>query len=295
MSAIAITRSPLPGVAAGMFVAVTLVVCGDTAGKALTGLGVHPFVIGWMRFALGLGLLAPVLGSVRSNLRGALALPLALRGGLIACGIASILTALRTEPFADVFGAFFIGPAVSYLLSTTLLKERSTVLRGLLIGLGFVGVLMVVQPGIGFRPGMIFALLAGVFYGSYLTMTRLLAMRHPARTLLFSQLLWGTLLLAPFGLWQAGSVGAAGSAGGAVLVLVSAMGSAAGNYLIVRISRAAPGTVVAPLVYLQLVSAAIMGWAVFGTMPDRLALAGLAVITGSGLASLWFARGDLRR
>ena len=52
-----IRHGSLPAVAAAMFLAVTLVVLGDTAGKALTAAGLHPFVIGWSRFLLALVML----------------------------------------------------------------------------------------------------------------------------------------------------------------------------------------------------------------------------------------------
>ena len=285
----------LPSVAAWMFAALTLVVAGDTAGKALGGMGVHPFVIAWTRFVLALVLLAPVLGPVRANLRGSLRPLLALRGATIALAISSILTALRTEPLADVYGAFFIGPVVAYVLACVLLGERTTPVRSGLMGLGFAGVLLVVQPGLDFHFGIIFAVIAGCCYGTYLVLTRRLAGQHPAGTLLFSQLLWGSVVLAVPGAAHLDSLARVPVGPVAGLVLVSALGSAAGNWLIVRISRVVPGTLVAPLVYLQLVSATAMGWIVFGSWPDAVALAGLAVITVSGLGSLWFARDQLAR
>lgn len=295
MASVAPPATPsLPAIGAGMFAALTLVVIGDTAGKALTGAGVAPFFVGWSRFLLALVLLAPMLGPLRANLRQSFSLPLALRGAAIAGGISSILTALRTEPIANVYGAFFIGPVVAYVLARLVLAERTSLPRSLLMATGFLGVMMVVQPGLAFRPGMAFALLAGCLYGVYLVMTRQLAPRMASRTLLFSQLFWGAVLLTPMG--APGAAGLVGmlTPGLAALVLVSALGSAAGNYLIVRISRLAPASLVAPLVYLQLISATLAGWIVFGALPGPLALAGLAVITASGLASLWLARGALR-
>lgn len=284
----------LVAVGAAMFLAVTLVVAGDTAGKALGGLGVHPFLIAWARFLLALLLLAPVLGPLGANLRQAMHPGLALRGAVIAAGIASILTALRTEPIADVYGAFFIGPVIAYVLSLLMLGERSDLARGALMGLGFLGVLMVVQPGLNFRFGIVFALFAGGMYGLDLVLTRRFAGRYRPGAMLFSQLFWGSVVLAPMGLWHAGSLLGQPTPGRLALILVSALGSAAGNYLIVRISRQVPASVVAPMVYLQLISAAVMGWLAFGALPDPLALAGLAVITASGLGSLWFARSALR-
>lgn len=278
-----------------MFLGVSLIVCGDTAGKALGGMGVHPFVIAWMRFALGLILLAPFLGPVRANIARLPDRWLILRGALIAGAISSILTALRTEPIANVFGAFFVGPVVSYVLSRLVLQERTTWLRSLLIVTGFVGVLMVVQPGTGFRPNMIFALLAGSLYGCFLALTRRMTAHHGNGAMLFSQLFWGMVVLTPFAVFHAGSVSAATSGTGVMLIVISALASAVGNHLIVRMSRTAPGTVVAPLIYLQLISAAIMGWLVFDALPNLLATAGLVVIAASGLASLWFARAELGR
>ncbi|MGR3540817.1 MAG: DMT family transporter [Hasllibacter sp.] len=275
-----------PAVFGTVFLAMTCVVVGDTAGKLLTGGGVAPGFVAWSRFALGLAVLAPVLGVRRAEWR-ALADPrLWLRAALIAGGIASILTALRTEPIADAFGALFVGPLVAYALSALLLGERVTAARTALVLLGFAGVLLVVRPGFGMGPGMPFAVLAGVLYGGYLTATRWLAGGFRPGFLLLSQLAIGAALLAPVG------VGAVPSGGAALwaLVLVSALGSAAGNYLIVRVSRQAEASVVAPLIYTQLISAAAIGLAVFGTWPDAVTLAGLTLILVSGLASLHLAR-----
>ena len=104
--------------------ATTAIVCGDTAGKLLTGAGVQPLFVAWSRFALAALVLAGALGLRVSNLRSLLDWRLVLRAALIVGGIASILTALRTEPIANVFGAFFVGPIVAYAISALFLGER---------------------------------------------------------------------------------------------------------------------------------------------------------------------------
>ena len=58
----------------------------------------------------------------------------------------------------------------------------------------------------GDQPGIGFALLAGGCCGLYLTLTRRLAGQYPAGAMLFSQLLCGSVILAPLGLAQAGSL-----------------------------------------------------------------------------------------
>lgn len=51
--------------------------------------------------------------------------------------------------------------------------------------------------------------------------------------------------------------------------------------------RAAPASVLAPLQYLEIVSATILGWLVFGDLPDALKWLGIAIIIGSGLYIIW--------
>ena len=266
-----------------VFAAVSFVVLGDTAGKLLTGAGTAPGFVAWSRFAIAAAVLVPLLRPSGAEWRALGDWRLWLRGALIAGGIASILTALRTAPIADVFGAFFVGPIVSYALCVLLLGERVTPARSALLACGFAGVLMVVRPGLGAPEGIGFALLAGLFYGGYLAATRWLAGAWRPGVLLASQLIAGAVLLAPAGL---AALPAAWDGRLAALVALSAFGSAAGNYLLVRVSRTVPGSLVAPLVYTQLISATLAGVLVFGDWPDPLALAGLAVILASGLGSL---------
>ncbi|MEM7075332.1 MAG: DMT family transporter [Pseudomonadota bacterium] len=272
---------------AGVFVSMSFIVLGDTAGKALTAQGVAPVFVAWTRFAIAAVLLLPVSGLTRNEMGGLFNWRLWLRAGLICGGIASILTALKTVPIADVYGAFFVGPSVAFLLSALVLREQVTWLRGILLACGFVGVLLVVQPGLNAPPGVGFAVLAGIFYGAYLTATRWLAPAYRPRFLLISQLVIGAILLAPFG---ASAPLPPLTPSLSALVVASALASAAGNYLLVMISRTTPASVVSPLVYTQLIAATAAGYVFFGDLPDPVALTGLAIILASGLGSLRLAR-----
>lgn len=275
-----------------VFIACCLIVLGDTAGKLLTGGGVAPVFVAWTRFAVAALVFLPFSGLKLSELR-CLAHPLVvLRGLFVTGGISSILTALQTEPIANVFGAFFIGPIVSTTLAVIFLRERPSLPRVGLLILGFAGVMLVVKPGFGATPGIGFAVLAGAFYGAFLATTRAIAGRYRPRLLLLSQLLVGALVLAPFGVITAEP--AAMSTQLWALIGLSALGSAAGNYLIVQANRRADASLIAPLIYSQLIAATISGVLVFGDWPDAVALLGLCTILASGLGSLWLARGRLR-
>ena len=127
-----------------MFIAMSMIPAGDLAGKLLTGsYGASPVFVAWSRFLIGMAILLPF---VRFSAFRLLAdWRLWLRALLITCGILSIQTALRTEPLANVFAAFFVGPIVSFTLSAVLLREPAGLWRSLLMLLGFCGVLLVVR------------------------------------------------------------------------------------------------------------------------------------------------------
>ena len=270
-------------IAALVFTAVTFVVLGDTAGKLLTARGADPLFVAWSRFALAALILLPASGLSRRELAGLADKRVLFRAALIAGGISCILTALKTEPIANVFGAFFVGPVVSYILAIVFLRERPSFSRSALMALGFSGVMLVVKPGFGASPGMAFALAAGTFYGAFLVMTRRIAGEFRPRFLLISQLLIGSAILAPAGLNAQLPEAGLELTG---LIAISAFGSAAGNYMLVVASRKAEASLIAPLVYTQLISAAVLGVAVFDDWPDLISLAGLSLIALSGLGTL---------
>ena len=265
------------------FVAVSLVVFGDTAGKLLTAQGVAPGLVAWSRFALAAVLLFPFVRVRKTDLLMLRDWRVLLRGCFISGGIFSILTALQTEPIANVYGAFFVGPIVSYGIAYSFMGEAVSRSKTLLLLVGFVGVLMVVQPGFGMSSGILFALLAGCCYGSYLATTRLVAGAFPAPLLLISQLMIGSFVLLPVGISEPLLTLNATSY---FLIGLSAIFSAAGNYLLVLANRWAEATLIAPLVYSQLISASVSGLVVFGDWPDKIALLGLCLIIVSGCGKL---------
>lgn len=268
-----------------MFIAMSLIPMGDTAGKLLVTVhGFNPFFLAWSRFGLGALMVLTFLPKSQLDMRLFLDWRIWLRALLITAGISSILTALQTEALPDVFGAFFVGPILSFFLSAWLLKEPVTKAQTMLLLLGFCGVLLVVKPGFGMTSGIGFAVLAGLFYGSYLTASRWLATAAAPRALLFSHLAIGAVVLTLPGLAHIPAFTPQITA----LTLLSAFASMAGNLLLIIAYRMAPASKLAPFVYFQLIAATLLGWAVFNDLPDALTLMGLAVlvITGVGSAAI---------
>lgn len=265
-----------------MLIAMALIPAGDSAGKLLTdGQGAAPVFVAWSRFAFGALMVAPFIAR-DIDLRLFLNWRIWLRGLMLVGGITSILTALSTEPIANVFGAFFVGPILSWLLSVWLLREPFSVLRFGLICLGFFGVILVVKPGFGMTPGIGFAVLAGLFYGVYLVMSRAMARVARPRAMLFTQLMVGALVLAVPGALAVPEI----TAPIAALTLTSAACSMLGNLLLIMAYSRAQASRLAPFVYTQLIWATVLGALIFGNLPDGLALMGLLLLLASGLASL---------
>ncbi|MEJ6396314.1 DMT family transporter [Yoonia sp. 208BN28-4] len=265
--------------------AMTCIVGGDAAGKVLTGQGFSAYFVAWARFSVAVVVIAPFCGLQRAEMPMLIRWPVILRAALISVAIACILTALKTEPMANVFGGFFIGPVVAYFLSALVLGERISFARTALLMVSFAGVLLVVKPGFGMTAGMGFAVLAGCLHGSYLVTTRWLAGDYRPRFLLFSQLAIGAVILAPMALGSLPPLTWAVAG----LLAISALGSAGGNFILVNVSRTTPAGVIAPLIYSQLLVAMVLGLVVFGDFPDGLSLIGLVVIAVAGVASVWFA------
>ena len=167
------------------------------------------------------------------------------------------------------------------MLAVLFLREPVTHLRTALVVLGFIGVLVVVRPGMGATTGVLWALMAGTFYGIFLTMSRWLGPLGTPLEMTLTQLVVAAVLLLPFGVVNFPAM----SAPVAALTVASALCSMLGNLLLLYAYKVAPATLIAPMVYFQLVAAVGLGWLVFGALPDLWTWIGLAVILSAGLAS----------
>ncbi|MEM6306454.1 MAG: DMT family transporter [Pseudomonadota bacterium] len=264
-----------------MLIGMSCIPAGDAASKMLTStLDVAPGFVAFTRFAVAAVIVLPFAS--RGGW-GVFADPLVwLRGALIGGGISSITVALETVDLATAFGGLFFAPIVSFVSAAVFLREPTSPARLALVVMGFVGVLMVAQPGLTFTIGKGLAVMAGLFYGLYLTVSRVTAQHHAPLKLLLSQLCIAALLSAPFGLSAVPQI----SAPIGLYTLLSALFSMVGNLLLILAYALAPATRLAPLVYFQLIVALTLGWGVFGHWPNPLACAGLMVIALSGWASV---------
>ena len=203
--------------------------------------------------------------------------------GLRACFlvIAMLLyfLAIARIPLSLAVAAYFVGPIVAVLLATVVLGERLTAAKAASLAFGFIGTLLVLHPLGEIDFGVIFALGSGIFFGAYLVATRTAARSSPAvRTLAF-QCVCGAVLLTPQAVfnWSAPDLSA--------LLLFAAMGlvSAVSHFLAISAFRHAEATLLAPLVYVELLSAIGLGMLLFGERPGPTVIVGSAMIVLAGL------------
>lgn len=253
-----------------------------------------PWLVGFLRYLLGAAvILAPALRlGVRALWPKAPRLQL-LRGAFHAGGMMLWFAALPLVTLAELTAIGFSGPLFICLGAVLFLHERMTGARWAAVLVGFAGVLLVVDPFgaggfAGVSTGMLLMLAsAPVFAGSFLV-AKVLTRHERSDLVVLWQHLLVSALLAPFALaeWTGPS-----AAQWALLVVCGFLG-AGGHYCIVRAFRVADISAVQSVKFLELVWAALLGLAMFGTVPESATVLGGVVILAS---TLWLARLEARR
>lgn len=281
------TLSPFTLAALIMGFGIAGIPLGDTAGKLMfQHNAVEPIFVAWSRYGLGIILVWLAFAGRGFKLSVFKDWRLWLRSAFVMAAVVSILHSIQTEPLANAFAAFFIGPIFAYFGAALFLKEKITWFRSITLICAFFGVLIVVRPGISMSSGLIYALIGGLFYAAFLVSTRWLSHVAAPRMLLISNLAMGTALLTPWGISSIPRIDFEMS----VLILWSAAASAVGNMAIVLSSSLVDGSRIAPLIYMQVVYATIFGVLFFGDFPDGWTWLGLAVLVTSGFASFFAQR-----
>jgi drug/metabolite transporter (DMT)-like permease len=199
-------------------------------------------------------------------------------------------TSVRYLPLADAVAVAFGGPFIVTALSVPLLGEQVDGRRWLAIGVGFVGMLLIVQPtGAGFRPAALLVIASSFAYAFLMIMSRWMARRSDGKEKTFTFLYYTFVLQATFGWlvviivlggWRPMTPGELGlGAGMGTLALT-------GHFGITRAFQLAPVSLVAPFEYTALVWATMLGFIVFRDFPGADVWIGVAVIIVAGLYTI---------
>lgn len=263
--------------------AVVIFACMDTTTKYLTGSFDAPFVMA-ARYVGNLILLLAFVGPggaqrmVKTKRTGLVW----LRGVCLATGSLLIAFALQRIPVAEATAIMFMAPLLIVIAAGPLLGERIGRTGWVAAVLGFFGVLMIARPGSGLDPvGVMFALASVLTVTGYQLLSRILVASETTIALLFYAALTGSAALgavAPL-FWPDHQL--TGLEIG-LLIALGGMGGL-GHFLLTAAFRHAPASLLAPMNYLQLFWALLLGWLVFDHMPDAFSIAGMAIVAGSGI------------
>lgn len=204
----------------------------------------------------------------------------ALRSAILVSEIGLFIWSITVLPIASAHAIFAITPLLITAMSVPLLGEHVGLRRWSAIAVAFVGVLVILRPGLGVtHPMALVVLLCSVLFALYQVLTRRVGRDDgPAVTLFYTALL-GAVGLSAIGPWFWTWPDLEGWG---LLLLVAVLG-AAGHFLLINALRLAPAATLQPFGYSILIWATIIGYVFFGNLPDGLTFVGAALIVASGL------------
>ena len=237
--------------------------------------------IAWMRYVGFSALLLPLM------IRGGPAMMRSARPGLqILRGLGMLGSALlfikgiHYLPLAEAAAASYVSPVFVTVLSILFLGEKIGPHRWAAVLIGLLGVMIVIRPGgAAFQPAAIFPILSAMSWATGVIVTRkMIGEESPSTTLIWSALtgLVVLTLLLPFDFvmptWTEIALGG-------LLGLVSTIG----QWLMVQAYRFGEASVLTPCAYVQIVWSSLLGFLIFGALPDDWTFLGAGIIIASGI------------
>ena len=263
---------------------------GDAVAKIL-GTSIPLAQVVLVRFALQAIVLIPIVWMTRRvwRVRGRLLWLTLLRTALHVLGIAAMFTALKYLPLADAVAIVFVMPFFMLILGKYVLGEEVGHRRIIACIVGFIGTLLVVQPSfvtVGW-PALLPVFVAANF-SVFMLITRQIAKETDPISLqavsgcmavgLMLPLIWlGTNSQIGSLMWIAPDLSE-----WSLLVAIGVLGTVA-HLLMTWSLRYAPSTTLAPMQYLEIPFATLLGFAIFQDLPNPMAALGILITIGAGL------------
>lgn len=249
------------------------------------------FLRGVLASLLVLGM-ALALGA-RRQLQHALHPRVAARAAVDACATVMYLLSLFHLPLGNATAINLAAPLFLVVFAVWFLKERPGAARWLAVAVGFAGVLCVVQPSSdGFNAWTLLCLAGTLFHATRDLLTRRIDPAIPSIVVTLSTAVAVTLLSGAMSLaqgWQPfAPVQLAWLAAASVFLV-------AGYFLIIQCMRQGEVSLTAPFRYSALLFAVVLGYLVWGDVPNAWAWCGIALLVGSGLYVVHDQRGRTAR
>jgi drug/metabolite transporter (DMT)-like permease len=253
----------------------------DVTSKYLSGT-LPSIEIAWMRFLVFSLIMIPAMlpGSPLFALRTGRPGLQGMRAVALLGSSLFFISGLRFLPIAEASATSFIAPLFVTALSIVFLSERVGLRRWLATAVGLIGVLIILRPGSGaFHPAALFPVVSALAWACTLVMTRMLSGKEAVITTMTWSSLVGFVILSAL----VPLVWVAPSWHDILLGILIGVASTAGQWIVVLAFRYADASVLAPFSYTQLMWVSILGFVIFGEVPDIWTITGAVFIVASGL------------
>lgn len=238
----------------------------------------------WFFAAFVITIAARKAGGVRAAAQTRQPVVQGLRGLLLAAEICVMVTAFTVLGLVESHAVFAAYPLLVAALSGPILGEHVGWRRWAAIGVGFIGVLFILKPGLGvFDPAAVIPLASAIMFAVYGLLTRYVARDDSTATSFFWTGTTGAVAMTCVGVWFWEPMTGADWGWMGALCLTGALG----HWLLIRTYEVAEASAVQPFAYFQMVFAALVGITVFGEVLEINVIVGAAIIVAAGLFTLW--------
>lgn len=241
----------------------------------------------WFFAAFVITIAARSSGGIKAAARTSQPILQIFRALLLVAEIAVTVQAFVLLGLVETHAIFISYPLLIAALSGPVLGEVVGWRRWVAIGIGFVGVLIILQPGLTvFQPAAAIPLIAALMFALYGLLTRYAARRDSAATSFFWTGTVGALGITAVGIWYWEPMIASDWIWMGALCVTGVLG----HGLLIKCYEVAEASAVQPFAYLQLVFASSIGILIFGeSLRPNVAIGG-AVVVMAGMFTLWRAR-----
>jgi drug/metabolite transporter (DMT)-like permease len=197
--------------------------------------------------------------------------------------------ALTRMPVAETISIIFLAPFAVMILAIPLLGEKVTAVGWLSAITAFGGVLLVANPGNGLDTlGVLYAMACAAVTVGYYLLSRLLARTESTMAMLFHTALVGAVLFGAYLPWS--MKGSMPQGIDMALFILIGLAATLGHYLFTAAFRIAPASLLAPVNYLHIAFAALVGFIVFGHVPSQTSFIGMGLVIAAGISAAMLAR-----
>ncbi len=246
----------------------------------------------WFFAAFVISIASRKAGGIRAAARTTQPVVQILRGLLLSSEICVMVGAFVLLGLIESHAVFTSYPLLIAALSGPILGEKVGWRRWSAIGVGFVGVLIILDPGHRvFAVEALVPLLAALMFALYGLLTRYAARRDSTATSFFWTGTTGAVAMTAVGLWFWEPMSPPDYA----LMAALCVTGVTGHWLLIRCYEVAEASAVQPFAYLQLVFISVIGLTVFGEALRSNVVIGATLVVAAGLFTLWREQRRARR